>query len=107
MVLTVTIISGLILSATAIAGLLVFYQVRESNDVISSTVAVFAADAGLEWGSCNVFKKICGISSQPTMTNGARVSVTTSTTAKGYVVQSQGFSGRTVRALETTFLLAP
>jgi hypothetical protein len=48
MILTVTMIGGMFLSATAIAGLLMFYQLQQANDAGNSTVAVFAADAVLE-----------------------------------------------------------
>ena len=48
MVLTVMMISGAVLSATAIVGLLTLYQVRHSAGVIDSAKALFAADAGVE-----------------------------------------------------------
>ena len=48
MLVTMLFISGLILTSTIIAGLLVFYQVRQSVDTESSARAIFAADAGTE-----------------------------------------------------------
>lgn len=48
MVLTSIIIGALVLSATAIAGLLMFFQAQQSNDAMTSNMAVFAADAGVE-----------------------------------------------------------
>jgi len=48
MVLTSIIIGGLILSATSIAGLLMFFQLQQSNDAVTSGMAVSAADAGIE-----------------------------------------------------------
>jgi len=48
MILTTIMIGAVILSATAIAGLLTFYQLRQSNDIVSSAMAFFAADAGVE-----------------------------------------------------------
>lgn len=49
MILSVLMLSGLILSATAIAGFLVQYQIRQISDMESSAKAFFAADAALEW----------------------------------------------------------
>jgi hypothetical protein len=48
MLVSVLFISGLILSATTIAGLLMVYQIRQATDAGSSAVALFAADAGVE-----------------------------------------------------------
>ena len=49
MLLTVLVIGGLLLGASAIAGLLMVYQIRQSGDVANSTKAIFAADSGIEW----------------------------------------------------------
>lgn len=49
MLLTVLIISGTVLGATTIAGLLTLNQIRQTTNVINSTQALYAADAGLEW----------------------------------------------------------
>ena len=48
MVLTSIIIGGLVLSASVIAGLLMFFQLRQSNDAVTSGMAIAAADAGVE-----------------------------------------------------------
>jgi hypothetical protein len=49
MLLTVLIVSGTILGATTIAGLLMLYQMRQATDFGKSVQALFAADTGLEW----------------------------------------------------------
>ena len=49
MLLTVLIVSGTILGATTIAGLLMLYQLRQATDFGRSLQALFAADTGLEW----------------------------------------------------------
>jgi len=49
MLLTVLIISGAVLGATTIAGLLMVHQIRQTTNVIDSLQAVYAADTGLEW----------------------------------------------------------
>lgn len=49
MLLTVLLISGTILGATTIAGLLMLYQIRQATNVGYSLQALFAADSGVEW----------------------------------------------------------
>lgn len=53
MLLTVLIVSGTILGATTIAGLLMLYQIRQSTNAALSLQALFAADSGLE---CQLYK---------------------------------------------------
>jgi hypothetical protein len=48
LLLVVVMMGGVIFLVTAVAGLLMYYQVEQSNDTANSTVAIFAADAGLE-----------------------------------------------------------
>ncbi|MCL4400336.1 hypothetical protein M1506_03625 [Patescibacteria group bacterium] len=48
MIIATIFMGGLFLVGTAIAGLLMFYQLRESGDIQSSASAIFAADAGVE-----------------------------------------------------------
>ena len=48
MLLTVIMMSGIFMVATAIAGMLTFYQLQQANDVSSSAMAIFAADGALE-----------------------------------------------------------
>jgi hypothetical protein len=125
MVLTVVMLGGMMLSATAVAGLLMFYQLRQANDISSSGAAVFAADAGLEAGSyCyfyqNVFLpgqvpqpsvKYCVIGSSD-FSNGAsyKSSLVFSfeggfdpQNVTGFIQDSYGFSNKTERALQNTF----
>ena len=49
MLLAGLLISGTILGATTIAGLLMLYQLRQATNVGYSLQALFAADSGLEW----------------------------------------------------------
>ncbi len=48
MILITVMMGGLILSATAIAGLLMFYQIQQTNNAAASGMAIFAADAAAE-----------------------------------------------------------
>jgi hypothetical protein len=75
MILAVLALGGTMLGATAIAGFLMLYQIREASDFESSAKAVFAADAGTEWALYSYFNPPAG---QPlgTLSNGAAVQVT-------------------------------
>lgn len=48
LLLVVVMMGGVIFLVTSVAGLLMFYQVEHASDAANSTVAIFAADAGLE-----------------------------------------------------------
>lgn len=48
MILTVIMMSGIFMMATAIAGTVTFYQLQQASDVNNSTMAIFAADGALE-----------------------------------------------------------
>jgi hypothetical protein len=71
MILAALVIGGTILSATSIAGLLTVYQLRAATDVSRSAKAIFAADAGIEWGLYEFFRGTNATA--PTFTNNATV----------------------------------
>jgi len=81
MMLTVLTLGGALLGATTIAGLLMLYQVRQGADVNQSAKALFAADAGIEWGLYNLLcaedpaKQPCPLPEEPVLGNGATVEV--------------------------------
>ncbi len=56
MLLIVLIVSGTILGATTIAGLLMLYQVRQATNFGQSLQALFSADTGLEWKLYQLFQ---------------------------------------------------
>ncbi len=56
MLLTVLIVSGTILGATTIAGMLMLYQLRQATNFGQSLQALFAADSGLEWKLYQLFQ---------------------------------------------------
>lgn len=97
MLLTVLVIGGLLLGASAIAGLMMVYQIRQSSDVVNSTKAIFAADTGIEWELYRMFKD--SDYPKPTMTNQADFSTTVSGAS---TVKSIGSSHRSSRAFEMT-----
>lgn len=69
MILTVLMLGATMLGATTIAGLLMLYQVRQASDIINSTKAVYAADAGVDAALYQFFKQQTGVT--PQFTNGA------------------------------------
>ena len=56
MILAVLMLGGAILGVTAIAGLLMLYQIRQSTDFRNSATSIFAADTGVEWAFYNFFQ---------------------------------------------------
>ncbi len=50
MITTILALGGVLMGATAIAGLLMVYQIRQASDLANSTKAIFAADTGVDWG---------------------------------------------------------
>ncbi len=121
-ILTTVMLGGLMLSATAIAGLLMFYQLRQANDAAGSAMAVFAADAGLEAGSYCYFygsdpipspplpnNSYCIVNSNSSdFSNGVKYSSSLKFSfsggeVTGFVQDSFGFSGQTERALQNVF----
>lgn len=48
LILSTVLIGGALLSASAIAGFVLFFQIRQAGDAESSTAAFYAADAGIE-----------------------------------------------------------
>jgi hypothetical protein len=104
MLLTVMILSSAILSATALAGLLVRYQLRQSSDIKLSTQAIFAADSGIE---CYLYEREkgtqnytnCGEGGEISLGNGAVYTVVIGANN----VKSVGKSGGAARAFELTF----
>ncbi|MEK7568471.1 MAG: hypothetical protein AAB498_02495 [Patescibacteria group bacterium] len=56
MILTVLVMGGVILSASAIIGYLTFSKLRQAGDFSKSAKAIFAADAGIEWELYKYFR---------------------------------------------------
>lgn len=56
MLLAVLVISGTILGATTVAGMLMLNQLRQATNIGLSMQAIFAADTGIEWELFKLFK---------------------------------------------------
>lgn len=78
MLLTVVLLSGTVLGTTAIAGLLMTYELRQATLATDSAKAIFAADTGLEWQLYRAFKD--PTYARPRLTNGAEFATRTSST---------------------------
>jgi len=121
MIIVMLFISGLILSGTAVAGLLMVYQIQGATNLEGSGRAIFAADAGIESALYCFYQVSLGVESRiqtfkdnPECTEGNVGSgtayivavqfepegVTDPQDITGYRFQSTGASGRTERALE-------
>ncbi len=97
LLLSVMVIGGVLIGATAIAGLLLKYQLRQTNDVVNSTKAFFAADAGIEKETYSIRNSV----PPPSFSNGSSVTSSWAIVGQNIVVRSQGESGGAVRALES------
>jgi len=73
MILSVLMLGGAMLGATAIAGLLMLFQIRQSADFQSSAKSIFGADAGVEWALENTFQSPTPL---PSFSNGVLLDVT-------------------------------
>ncbi len=67
MLLTVLILSALFISATAVAGLLMVYQLSQVTKIVESAQSIFAADAGIERSLFLVYR--CNPSPRPIPTS--------------------------------------
>lgn len=118
MILITVMMGGLILSATAIAGLLMFYQLQRSTDAASSGRAIFATDAASERALECYFHELVFSEAPDTTTDYCPESVTLGNGARasssirfdisggnviGFWIRGSGVAGSTERALESYF----
>lgn len=68
--MTVLLLGGVMIGATAISGIVLIYSVRQATQVKYSTQAIYAADAGLEWELYRYYQDALG-QAPPTFINGA------------------------------------
>ena len=77
MLLTVVLLSGVVLGATAVAGIIMLQEIRQATNATDSMKAIFAADTGIEW---ELYKRFVDKRyALPTMTNGAEFETASST----------------------------
>ena len=111
MLLTTVMMSGVILSVSAIAGLLMLYQVRQATDAVDSSMAFYAADAGVEqtlycyFTTTTIPVEDNDCNQSGILTNGASFSTTfdLNEVDEEFTVRSIGSINDAERALETIF----
>lgn len=131
MLLTVVMTSGILFLVTSVAGILMFYQLQQVTDIGNSAAAIFAADAALEKATYDYFLSSAYVYDQtvnppnPCFTTGCDgPSVSLTNGASGFstiliepptspnavttiTAEGKGFGNRTVRFLQTKFLVNP
>jgi len=106
MLMTVLILGGTMLGATAIAGLITTYRLQQASRARDSAMAIMAADAGLEAGLYQCFKlNDCTTAiPQTSLPNGATYAVTFNTgNPSSGEIRSLGKSATAARALSFTY----
>lgn len=102
MLVSVIMLGGILASAVGIAGVLMVFQIRQSNEAARSAEAFYAADAGLEWTTYNQFNTAVALPSS-TFSNGASFEASSSLAGTVLRIQSIGMSGNAARALEALY----
>lgn len=101
MLLAVLLIGSGILAMTAISGYLTLQRVRMSSDIVNSTKAIFAADAGIECELYNYFKS-ASVSCDKLSFEDNKVKIKTSIVADAsstpQYIKSVGSAARAYRA---------
>jgi len=113
MLMSIVSISMVFVGATIIAGVLQVFQIRQSSDFANSTKAIYAADAGLEWGLYQMIKRSgLPVDPAPILSNGATIdavcrdvagTVLDCTDAAVSSISATGKSARSSRALQASF----
>ena len=111
-ILVVLTLGGILLSSAAVAGVLLIYQIRNTNDAVNSAKAIFAADAGIEAASFCYFS-VAGGGCNPETTAeevsfsdpDVSIDLEISESADLITITSKGFAarGRVIRTLEAFF----
>ncbi len=102
MLLTTLVLSGTLLAATTLSGLLMVYQIRQSSNASQSAKAVFAADAGIEYELFRFYTGACS-EQAPTFSNNSETSseiirVDNANGGQDVVVRAKGLASRNSRA---------
>ena len=100
MIMTVTIVVGALVGASAVASSMMLRQIRQSMQSIDSTKAIFAAEAGIESTLYRQFKDQSYIPDSSLDESGASFQVATSSEPEGLRIKSVGKSKSSSRALE-------
>jgi hypothetical protein len=103
MILTTIAMGGSLIVITTIAGLVTLYQLRQLSSVTSSAKAIYAAEAGLEWGiyQYQQFKRYEGLPTSfdpsgkelPTPFSNGAVAITRCLDENGVIINTTLLSG--------------
>ena len=100
LILTVIISSIVLLTAGLIASI-VMIQLKLASDISDSTIAIYAADSGVEWQLYQIRR---GASvPAPIMSNGASILTTIIGGYPNFTIKSLGSYGLVKRQLEVSF----
>ncbi|MDO8664514.1 MAG: hypothetical protein Q7K44_03170 [Candidatus Liptonbacteria bacterium] len=110
MLVSILTLGAVMIGVTAVAGLLVVYQIRMSSDVANSAKAIFASDAGIDWALYQFLKPALATpDKRPVFSNGARFEVVCKNSSGNQVqctdqsvssIKSNGFYGLISRVFE-------
>lgn len=75
MIILVMFLGATMLGITTIAGFITLQKIRTVTDIVDSTKAIYAADAGIEWWLYNTYSSGGG-TPQPTFSNESSVTIT-------------------------------
>lgn len=106
-VISVITLGLVMIGITAITGILLRNQLRQSRDAGGSIQAIFAADAGVELVSMCYFKGNCDPNNPPSVSfEGTSVGFTATSTLEPdlLTILSKGTAYGTIRIIETAFL---
>lgn len=99
--LLTVIISSVVLLVSGLIVSIVLVQQKLASDISDSTIAIYAADSGMEW---QLYQTIKGVSvPSPIMSNGAVVSTTVTGVAPNFTIKSLGSYGLNKRQFEVNF----
>ncbi len=104
MILTTLILSGTILAAVTIAGLLMLYQIRQSGNAVQSGRAIFVADAGLEFELYKFYTKECGYPEPDFDITNVQLFSEPTISGNDVVFISNSLAGKTTRGLSLRFV---
>lgn len=104
MILTTLILSGTILAAITIAGLLMLYQVRQAGNAAQSARAIFVADAGLEYELYRFYSQQCEYNPPQFAIDNVRLYSETQVVGNDVLFISNSLAGKTTRGLSLRFI---
>lgn len=99
MILTTLILSGTILAAITVAGLLMLYQIRQAGNAMQSGRAIFVADAGLEYELYRFYVADCNYQKPSFLISPVTLYSETRVVGNDVLLISNSLAGKTTRGL--------